>query len=137
MADHGADETSKSSSEERKKQMLKAKIVKSAKKKIEESEKVRAFATSCGRLLQNVCGTPVAACALLSERCGSCRTCKGVWGARATRSCSFFCASRHTRARRAGMKGDGCGAAAECQPVAGEIGTAPPIETGARGVRAR
>ena len=47
MADHGADEDLKSSSEERKKQMLKAKIVKSAKKKIEESEKVRAFATSC------------------------------------------------------------------------------------------
>ena len=41
MADHGADAAAQSSSEERKKQMLKAKIVKSAKKKIEETEKVR------------------------------------------------------------------------------------------------
>ena len=48
MADHGA-ETSRSASEERKKQMLKAKIVKSAKKKIEESEKVRTFAPAVAR----------------------------------------------------------------------------------------
>jgi hypothetical protein len=86
MADHGADEDLKSSSEERKKQMLKAKIVKSAKKKIEESEKVRAFATSCAAswTLGQQCTCSNGDANILQQPsaivCGSWRTCKGVWG---------------------------------------------------------
>jgi hypothetical protein len=87
MADHGADEDLKSSSEERKKQMLKAKIVKSAKKKIEESEKVRAFATSCAAswtALGQQCTCSNGDANILQQPsaivCGSWRTCKGVWG---------------------------------------------------------
>jgi hypothetical protein len=144
MADHGADAAAQSSSEERKKQMLKAKIVKSAKKKIEETEKVREglpmYSSSWMALGQPCICSNGDSGTFSSSRPRSCAgvgACARVSGAPGPSAAARFCASRHTRSHLSGVTGDGRGAAAECQLVAGEMCSATPIETGAWRVRAR